>query len=64
MCCLIHYFFGLILGVIPNFSPDVVHKSLKFSESVMQKDFESVPGNANGFFTFELILVLLLMEKS
>lgn len=63
MYCLIHYFFGLILGVFSNFLLNAIYKDARCSKAAMQEDFQFVPGHRNSFFTFEFGLVLLPPKK-
>lgn len=48
---------------IKHFSPDAIHKSPRFCKATMQKGLEFILGDGNDCFTFELTLVLLLIDK-
>lgn len=50
------------MGVLFNFTLDIIHKHSKFSKALSKKDFEFVPIGDSGLVTFNLSLILLPTE--
>lgn len=54
--------FLLVLRIPLNLSPNAGYKGVGFSKALPEKDFEIVPSKGDGIVTFNLSLLLLLVE--
>lgn len=55
-------FFLLMFGIPLNPSPDVGFKQSQFSKTLLKEGFKFVSNKGDGIITFNLSLVLLLLE--
>ena len=59
---LVLYFFLLILGVSFDFTPDIVNKRGRFSETLLEEGLEFVPSEKSNSVLLNLSLMLLPAE--
>lgn len=55
-------FFLLVLGVLFNFTTDIIHKYSRFSKSLPEKILKLILSEGSSLIIFDLGLVLLPME--
>lgn len=62
MTSLVIYFFLLVLGVLLNLTPDIIHKYSKFFKAFFEKGLKFVSDRRSGLITIDLSLMLLPAE--